>query len=189
MIETIRTSRLDLVPATVILLSAELESVDDFGALLGAEVPEGWPPGQYDREAITFFRDRVNEDPNAAGWYSWYALLRTDEKRGRTLVGAGGYFGPPNPNGMLEIGYSIVASYEGRGYATELVRALVGNGFADSRVQRIVAHTMKDNPGSIRVLEHAGFTCMGPSQDPCILEYSVCRPTAGRTGRRASCGG
>ncbi len=170
--------RLDLVPATAMLLSSELESIDGFGTLLGADVPEGWPPGQYDRGAITFFRDRVNEDPNAAGWYSWYALLRADEKRGRTLVGAGGYFGPPNPNGILEIGYSIVPSYEGQGYATELVRALVEHGFADSRVRRIIAHTTKDNPGSVRVLEHAGFTCMGSSQDLCLLENSVDRPAA-----------
>lgn len=176
--ETIRTRRLDLVPATVRLLSAELESIDSLGILLGADVPEGWPPGQYDREAITFFRDRVNEDPDAAGWYCWYALLRTDEKRGRTLVGAGGYFGPPNPDGLLEIGYSIVAAYEGRGYAAELVRALVEHGFSDSRVQRVIAHTMKDNPGSIRVLEHAGFTSIGPTADPCLLEYSINRPAA-----------
>jgi len=176
--EIIRTSRLDLVPATVALLSAELESINGFGSLLGAEVPEGWPPGQYDRGAITFFRDRLNEDPQASGWYGWYALLRADGKRGRSLVGAGGYFGPPNPNGVIEIGYSIVPSCEGRGYATELVRALVGHGFADSRVQRIVAHTTQDNPGSIRVLERAGFLCKGPGQDPGLLEYSVDRPAA-----------
>ena len=160
------------------LLSAELESIDDFGTLLGVNGPEGWLPSQYNREAITFFRDSVNEDSNAAGWYSWYALLRADEKRCRTLVGVGGYFGTPNPNGILEIGYSIVSSYEGRGCATELVRALMGHGFSDSRIQRIVAHTTKDNPGSIRVLLHAGFMSMGPSQDPCLLEYSVGRPAA-----------
>ena len=178
MIETIRTLRLDLVPATVALLSAELNSINEFGTLIGADVPEGWPPGQYDRGAITFFRDRLNEDPDSFGWFGWYAVLRGDEKRGRSLVGAGGYFGPPSANGVLEIGYSVVSSCEGRGYATEMVRTLVGHGFADGRVQRIIAHTNRDNPGSIRVLEHAGFICKGPSQDSCLLEYSVGRPAA-----------
>ncbi len=178
MTEIIRTSRLDLVPATVALLSEELESTEQFGILLGATVPEGWPPGQYDRGAIAFFRDRLTEDPRAAGWYSWYALLRENGKRARSLVGAGGYCGPPDPDGVLEIGYSVVPSCGGRGYGTELVRALVGHGFTDIRVRRIIARTTKDNIGSVKVLERAGFTCNGPTQDPCLIEYSVGRPAA-----------
>jgi len=176
--EILRTVRLDLVPATVALVSAELASFDQFGALLGAEIPDGWPPGHYDREAMAFFRDRLLEDPGAVGWYGWYALLRAVGKRGRTLVGTGGYLGPPDADGALELGYSIVPSCRGQGYGTELVRALVGHGFADPRVRRIIAHTTSDNRGSITVLERAGFTCDGPCQGPCLIRYSVGRPPA-----------
>lgn len=40
----ILTNRLELVPATVALLQAELVGVGEFSALLGARVPTGWPP-------------------------------------------------------------------------------------------------------------------------------------------------
>ena len=40
------------------------------------------------------------------------------------LVAAGGYFGPP-AGGSVEIGYSVIPEARERGYATELVEALV----------------------------------------------------------------
>jgi hypothetical protein len=83
-----------LVPATVTLLSAELDSCEEFASLLEAEVPVGWPPGQYDRGAITYFRDRLKEDPGAVGWYSWYVLLRTSEEAGRRERRDGGNLPP-----------------------------------------------------------------------------------------------
>jgi hypothetical protein len=42
------TPRLDLIPATLELLHAELESPGRLASEIGALVPEGWPPGEYD---------------------------------------------------------------------------------------------------------------------------------------------
>lgn len=67
--------------------------------------------------------------------------------------------------GLVEIGYAVVTSCWGRGYATEAVRALVARARALPAVERIVAHTPLDRPASGRVLEKAGFTRMGEEED------------------------
>ena len=170
------TSRLELVPATIELLDAELESVAALASLLGARVPEGWPPGEYDRPAIEYFRDRLAESPDAAGSYSWYALTRPEAGMPQTAVGAGGFHGPPDADGVVEIGYSVLPVFEGRGYATEIVRALVQEAFASGRVKRIIARTTTANAGSIQVLERAGFRSVGPGQDPGTVEYAQVAP-------------
>ena len=170
------TSRLDLVPATLALLSAELESRSTFASVLGALVPDEWPPGEYDRPAIEHFRSRLIERPDDAGWSVWYALLRSGGLEAASVVGAGGFFGPPNAEGVVEIGYSIMPAFTGRGYATELVRALVEHAFQSGRVTRVVAHTTRDNIGSVRVLEKAGFGFVGPGQEVGTIEYGLKSP-------------
>jgi hypothetical protein len=50
----IETPRLKLVPMTLEHVRTELEEPSRLGALLGARVPEGWPPGEHDRDAMGF---------------------------------------------------------------------------------------------------------------------------------------
>jgi ribosomal-protein-alanine N-acetyltransferase len=166
-----QTERLDLVAASLAHLDAELESPAALARLLGAVVPAGWPPGEYDRPAIEFFRAQLVESPEVTGWYSWYAIQRASVEQPATVIGAGGYFGPPDAGGVVEIGYSVVPAFEGRGYATELVRALVARAFTQACVTRIIAHTRPDNAGSIKVLERCGFTLVGPGEDPGTVLY------------------
>lgn len=166
----ISTSRLDLIPATISMLKAELASPSELALLLDATVPDGWPPGEYDQPAISFFLDRVRENADAVGWYSWYAVLRSADGQ-KIVVGAAGFFGPPDENGQVEIGYSVVSGYEGQGYATEMVQALVQVAFASTRVKRMIAHTRQENIGSIRVLEKAGFGFVGAGQEEGVVEY------------------
>jgi RimJ/RimL family protein N-acetyltransferase len=73
----------------------------------------------------------------------------------------GGFVAP----GVVEIGYAIVPSCWGRGYATEAVRALVERAREVSDIERVIAHTPLDRPASGRVLEKAGFRCTGEEDD------------------------
>jgi RimJ/RimL family protein N-acetyltransferase len=173
----LRTERLDVVGATVEHLCAELESPARLAALLGGEVPADWPPGEYDRSAIEFFRDRLEENPDLAGWLSWYAIERGGTDRAALLVGAGGYFGPPD-DGCVEIGYSIAASCRGRGLATELVGALLARALLEPGVQRVIARTTAENRGSIRVLERCGFLVEGAGDEPGSVRYVFSRPAS-----------
>jgi RimJ/RimL family protein N-acetyltransferase len=171
---TIRTERLDLVAATLAHLDSELKSPSELGAILCARVPDGWPPGEYDRPAIEFFRARLAEETDGAGWYTWYAVERSPHGQCATVVGAGGYFGPPT-RGSVEIGYSVLPAFRGRGFATELVAALVSRAFSTPGVISIIAHTQADNLGSITVLERCGFAPVGPGQEPGTVRYAQSR--------------
>jgi RimJ/RimL family protein N-acetyltransferase len=60
--------------------------------------------------------------------------------------------------GEAELGYRLHRSAWGKGYATEGSRALIGKGFTDFGVQRVVAETMVVHAASRRVMEKAGLT-------------------------------
>ena len=47
------TPRLLILAASRALLTAELHKPHYFPVLLGAALPTDWPPGEYDREAMT----------------------------------------------------------------------------------------------------------------------------------------
>ena len=48
----IETHRLTLIPQTLEHLRIELEEPGRLGVMLNARVPPGWPPGEYDRDAM-----------------------------------------------------------------------------------------------------------------------------------------
>jgi RimJ/RimL family protein N-acetyltransferase len=73
----------------------------------------------------------------------------------------GGFVAP----GIVEIGYAVVASCWGRGYATEAVRALLDRARGLPEIERLRGHTPLDRPASGRVLEKAGFTPLGEIDD------------------------
>ncbi len=161
------TPRLDLVAATVGHAEAELRGDGSLATLLGCAVPPSWPPGEYDRAAIEFLRLRMTQGGAAcAGWYTWYAI----ERGTRTLVAAGGYFGPP-VDGEVEIGYSVVPEARGRGVAADMARALVERAFAHRLVRSVRAHTFDHNPASIRVLEHCGLRRVGAGTEPGTVKF------------------
>lgn len=159
---TLSTQRLELIAATLEHICAELEAPERLASLLSAQVEPGWPPGEYDRDAQEFFRDRLKEGGSAAiGWYSWYAVRRATPAQPPVLVGAGGYFGPPGETGEVEIGFSVMPAWQGLGYATEIASALVERAFTDVRVNKVIAHTATGNLASRKVLEKCGFRYAG----------------------------
>lgn len=78
-----------------------------------------------------------------------------------TLIGLGGYAGPPTSDGSVEIGYSIAPSYQRQGLATELTLALVDFALANPGVSRVLAHTL---PG--RMHRHACWKKPGSQFSP-----------------------
>ena len=69
-------------------------------------------------------------------WYVWYAIQAATAGTPATLIACGGYFGPPSPDGTVEIGYSVVPGGVHHGYATEVVQALTKRAFDDTTVRR-----------------------------------------------------
>jgi RimJ/RimL family protein N-acetyltransferase len=171
----VRTPRLDLVAATLAHIDAELQNHTALEQLLGASVPEDWPPGEYDRDAQEFFRARLlSGSPSHVGWLTWYAITRNQDGQREALVAGAGFLGPPS-NGAVEIGYSVVQAARGQGYATEIVRALVAHAFKHGAVHEVVAHTSDENVASTRVLLRCGFSRVGHGSEPGSVEYRTKR--------------
>lgn len=55
------------------------------------------------------------------------------------------------------IGYSLDQEYNGKGYMTEAVKQVIQYAFTELKFHRITGEVSPRNPGSIRVLENAGF--------------------------------
>lgn len=62
------------------------------------------------------------------------------------------------------IGYSLDQAYNGKGYTTEAVKQVVRYAFDELKFHRIFGEASPRNPGSIRVLEKAGFHKEGISR-------------------------
>ncbi|MEV4253778.1 GNAT family N-acetyltransferase [Spirillospora sp. NPDC049652] len=89
-------------------------------------------------------------------WLGDYGHRQIIERDSGLVVGSIGLFWPP-ADGVLEIGYGVVASRRGRGYAPEATRALTGFALTAPGVHTVCAHVELSNPPSVRVLEKAGF--------------------------------
>ena len=95
------------------------------------------------------------------------------ERASGLVVGGIGFFGPPREGGEVEVGYGIVPSRQGRGYATEALQAMLAMAWADPRVAVVVAGTDPGNAASQRVLEKAGFRLVAANGE---LRYRLGRP-------------
>ena len=161
---TIETARLKLITATVTLARAEVGDHGEFARLLGASVPDNWPPETL-ADALPLFLGWLEAAPDRIGWFAWYALAAGNAAAAPVLVASGGFKGPPQ-DGTAEIGYSVLPQFQGRGYATELVGGLVRWAVRQPGVARIMAETEWANPASVRVLSKAGFAPAGPATEP-----------------------
>ncbi|MBB5956224.1 RimJ/RimL family protein N-acetyltransferase [Saccharothrix tamanrassetensis] len=90
--------------------------------------------------------------PRYLGATGWWAGV---DKATGVLIGAF-EFRETEP-GVRELGYRLHSRHWGVGYATEVSRALVDNGFRALGVRRVFGTTMAVNAGSRRVLEKAGL--------------------------------
>lgn len=148
----LETLRLSLVAATPTLLQADALSGESLAIALGASPARDWPPRYYGADHARAMLARIGDGMPAA-WGTRYFLLRAPEP---LLVGVGGYKGPPE-GGWVEIGYSVVGSHQGRGFATEAARAMAAAAFAVPGVEGVAATTLATLPASIAVLRRCGF--------------------------------
>ena len=160
----IKTARLTLIPATVALARAETLDRPAFAALLGARVPDAWPPEMLGA-ALDFFLEQIEAAPEQAHWIAWYGLLDGEDGGPPTLVASLGFFGPPS-EGAVETSYSVLPDFQWRGYGSEAVEALTDWALAQPGVERITANVAEGNTASVRLLRRLGFAELGASCEP-----------------------
>ncbi len=155
----IETERLTLVPCELAHLDAARNSFAELGRLLDVAVAEGFPVFP---ESFQYWRDLLAADPSASGWCNWLFVHRHD----CTLIGDGGFKGPPSNDGSVEIGYALASAYRGQGLATEAARALTAWAFTHPEVTTVRAETLVAGYASMRVLAKVGMTRTGTRYDP-----------------------
>lgn len=100
-----------------------------------------------------------------------YAAYVVVEKKSDQIIGYCGLFYFPDVNGNpeVEIGYRLVRSAWGHGYATEAAGAVRDYAFDKLNIQRLIAMVDPSNTASIRVAEKIG---MHYEQDMMFEGYS-----------------
>lgn len=161
-VETIETDRLHLTPQT-----------PEHAALV-ARVMSDWDvvrmTGTW-RHPVTEAQARERIAGRAPDAFNALVFLGTEAIG--TAIAANG-----------EIGYLVARSYWGRGFATEIARALIEVGFSQQGHETLVAKVWSDNPASSRVLEKLGFVETERSIDFCLprgielanIVYRLTRP-------------
>jgi RimJ/RimL family protein N-acetyltransferase len=89
-----------------------------------------------------------------------------------TLIGAMGVI--DHPDGTVEVGYWFGVDYQGRGYASEALRATLDQIAADPDLahRSIFAECRPDNAASMRLLTKTGFHATGrPGPRPNRIEF------------------
>ena len=89
-----------------------------------------------------------------------------------TLIGAMGVI--DHPDGAIEVGYWFGVDHQGKGYASEALRATLAQIAADPALaaRQITAETRPDNLASIRLLTKTGFYATGrPGPRPNRIEF------------------
>lgn len=175
------TERLELVPATPGLTRAALDGPSALAASLGATVPSTWPPEYLDPPSLEYTLDRLAEGPGNEGWWLHFIVLKGADDD-RTLIGSGGYKGPPSHDGTVEVGYGIVSDHRRRGYASEAARGLIARAFSLPAVQRVIAETLPELTASIGVLGKCGFRVIGEGSEPGVIRFELTRAEYTRGG-------
>ncbi|TVR10240.1 MAG: N-acetyltransferase [Salinarimonadaceae bacterium] len=119
---------------------------------LSASIPHLAPRGDADGFVVAARGD------NMLG--ARLTLAITPKSRPNVLIGMVGV-APGETCGEGELGYWIGAPWQGSGYTTEAVRAMIGACFDLAGLSAITAAVEADNPAARRVLEKCGFAPAG----------------------------
>lgn len=95
-------------------------------------------------------------------WGGYFAVATST----REVVGSCAFKGQPSEAGVVEIAYFTYPDFEGQGYATSMASKLIELAGRDTRIKRVIAHTLPAANASTRVLEKAAMRFVGEVIDP-----------------------
>jgi RimJ/RimL family protein N-acetyltransferase len=114
---------------------------------------QGWErtdPGGV-RSEIEEMASRRPGEPG--GWVQ----LSVEERQSGRLVGDVGLSPAEEEPGVIKVGYTMSPAFQGRGYATESVGALIAYAFDTLGAHAVRAYASAENLPSIRVAEKVGM--------------------------------
>jgi ribosomal-protein-alanine N-acetyltransferase len=166
----IKTQRLTLIPLTMQNLETGLGSIRQLSTDLNIPIVADLMEGASAEAIHKKLEIMGGLTPALHKWCTyWLIVLECDN----VAMGLVGFKGVPDEQGAVEIGYGIDSIYQGRGYMTEAVEALVDWAFAQPECRLVNAFTHPDNIASRKVLLKNGFVEMGTDGEE-IRYQKVC---------------
>jgi ribosomal-protein-alanine N-acetyltransferase len=132
-------------------LEAELK-LDAASRVISAELKEALE--------TTILPNVANTQKNYLFSTLWTIILKSEHK----MVGDLCFFGEPNENGEIEIGYGTYENFRGNGYMKEAVGAIIVWASSQASVKTIKASTDKTNLGSSAILQKNNFKQAGETE-------------------------
>ena len=105
--------------------------------------------------------EQVEQDPASAAWVTGVIW----DQQQQVAVGRAGYHGPPDPSGMVEIGYAVDPEYRRRGYARAALEALLARAAREPQVRTVRVSISPDNTASFDLASQYGFAEVGEQWD------------------------
>lgn len=166
----IKTTRLSLVPLTMQNLETGLASIRQLSGELNIPIVADLMEGIASEAIKKKLAIMHNLPPDLHPWCTYWLLVLERDNIG---MGLAGFKGVPDADGCVEIGYGINGIYEGRGFMTEAVCALVEWAFSHPECRQVIANTLPDNIASRKVLVKNGFTETGSAGSE--VQYRITR--------------
>ncbi|MDQ0416448.1 RimJ/RimL family protein N-acetyltransferase [Croceifilum oryzae] len=114
---------------------------------------QSWENYQY-QDAQTFVNQQMNHQPNQPGTWFQFAVALAETNQ---LIGDCALHTPTVEPRIVEIGFTLSPEYQGNGYATEAVGALLRYVFHSLGKHKAIAFSDVRNSKSIAVLERVGM--------------------------------
>jgi RimJ/RimL family protein N-acetyltransferase len=114
---------------------------------------QGWD--RTDLEGV--LADIVEMSGRSPGEPGGWVQFTVEERGGGRIVGDVGLSVADGEPGVIKVGYTIDPAFQGLGYATEAIRALVEYAFGTLGAEVVRAHASAENAPSIRVAEKIGM--------------------------------
>ncbi|MEV6302079.1 GNAT family N-acetyltransferase [Actinoplanes sp. NPDC051861] len=134
------------------------------GDLDAASTAAGHPLTPYLVDENWLWRIRLDDiagNPQAADWIARAAIAEPDG----IVVGHGGFHGPPDADGVVEVAYSVDPALRRRGYARAMLGELLRRADEDPAVTAVRASIRPDNVGSRATIAGFGFKKVGEQWD------------------------
>jgi len=147
--EPIATARLRLRRSVV----ADAEAISAYRSDPNVHRMQGWD--RTDPEGV---RNEIEEmDGRNPGEVGGWVQFTVEDGSDGSLVGDVGLSPADGEPGVIKVGYTIDPRFQGRGYATEAVEALVDYAFGTLDANVVRAYAGAENAPSIRVMEKVGM--------------------------------
>ena len=104
---------------------------------------------------------QVKKDPSVNKWFVRWIVLREN----RHIIGSMSFHGPPDENGMMEIGLGIEPTYQNQGFAKEALLGMWQWALVSPEVKRLRYTVSPANLPSVALIRHFQFPLVGSQID------------------------